>query len=109
MVYTNSIFCTLVYLHVDKNGNNTCTTIISTKKEEELEPVDHVAEFTATALSGTSIKVSWNDAPKVDKYVILAKTGGGVFTQVNDGTQIDDDTNWNDNNGCITSCRSRET
>jgi len=65
------------------------------------EPVAHVSEFISTALSSTSVLVSWIDADKVEKYVVLAKTGDEAFLPLSDGQMVAEDHDWEDNNSAM--------
>jgi hypothetical protein len=84
-----------------KSGDSAPNTNATTTEVVVVEPPAHVTSFLSTALSNTSIKVSWADAVDVDKYVVLAKTGAGSFATVSDGTLVADDADWTNNNGAI--------
>ncbi|MBE0639891.1 MAG: T9SS type A sorting domain-containing protein, partial [Bacteroidales bacterium] len=68
------------------------------------EPTNHPTLFTATTNSSSAITVAWNHndgAVPATNYLILAKKGAGTFATVADGTFVDDDANWGDNNAAI--------
>ncbi len=76
-------------------------TASTSTEAEVMEPLAHVTGFAATALSNTSVKVSWEDASEVDKYIVLAKTAAGVFASIADGQYVADDSDWGDDNAAL--------
>ena len=63
------------------------------------EPTNHVLAFTAVADSDSQITLTWDDNDGVqpaDGFVIVGKTGAGVFTTIVDGTDLVNDTDWSD-------------
>ena len=63
------------------------------------EPTNHVLAFTAVADSDSQITLTWNDndgAQPADGFVIVGKTGAGVFTTIVDGTDPANDIDWSD-------------
>ena len=84
-----------------KSDGATPTANATTTNVVVVEPPSHTTGFAATALSNTSINVSWVDAAGVDKYVVLAKTGAGSFATVADGSLVVNDTDWTNNNAAM--------
>jgi hypothetical protein len=80
---------------VAPTSNATTTNIVV------VEPASHVTSFSAMGTSNGSIRVSWEDALEVDKYIVLAKTGAGSFVTVIDGTLVGDDSDWSNSNGAL--------
>jgi MAM domain, meprin/A5/mu/Secretion system C-terminal sorting domain len=63
------------------------------------EPTNHALAFTAVADSDSQITLTWNDndgAQPADGFVIVGKTGTGVFTTIVDGTDPANDIDWSD-------------
>lgn len=62
--------------------------------QESVEPPNYPTNFTATAVNGSTIDISWSDviadSAITQGYTILANTTG-VFTYPVDGTPVDDD------------------
>jgi len=61
------------------------------------EPTKNVTDFTATAENNSIIKLTWTGSTGDQvpaNYLIVAKTGGGSYAAVNDGTPVTDNTDW---------------
>ena len=78
-------------------GWDNLSVAVSTIKAE---PTNHVASFTASANGSSEIDLSWTDnngAVVADGFLIVGKTGSASFASPTDGTAINDDTDWNNN------------
>ncbi|WP_179004911.1 T9SS type A sorting domain-containing protein [Winogradskyella forsetii] len=63
------------------------------------EPTNHVLDFTAVADSDSQITLTWNDndgTEPANGFLIVGKTGAGVFYEPVDGTDPSNDTDWSD-------------
>jgi Secretion system C-terminal sorting domain/Fibronectin type III domain len=70
------------------------------------EPLNYPTVFSASAISPTSIQVTWTGStgsPLPSNYVLLARKSGGTYASVADGTSVADDNDFSDvnTNGAI--------
>jgi hypothetical protein len=85
---------------VDAN-NNYSSGEVTNATTPKSEPTNHADNFTAEAYGSNQIDLTWNDndgAQPADGFLIVGKTGAGIFYVPVDETDPADDTDWSDNN-----------